>query len=79
MEWHDRMWFSSLWRPENGKVLRQTVFFLEICNIGRHAMGMNHDVGEDLEGKGQRENFVIVSLNTRVRGRRGKASVKEDS
>lgn len=40
---------------------------------------MNHDIGVDVDGKGQREKFPIISLNTRVRGRRGKARVKEDS
>lgn len=30
-------------------------------------------------GEGQRENFLIISLNTRVGGRRGKARVEEDS
>lgn len=55
--WRDRMCFSSLWRPENGKVLRQTFFFKETWNVGRHAMGMKHDIGVDMEGKGKGKFF----------------------
>lgn len=51
--------------------------FLRDLNVGRHAMGMNHDIGVGVEGKRQRYNFL--PLNTRVRGRIGKAKVKEDS